>query len=149
MQNQLTTTIYSFLVSCMAFFFVKINDNYAGTPTIIHVSGDSARFDIPEDLRNRRSIQLVWSKDDGTQCVCPPVEQFMSLCACNIENPNSNMVVVTSYSITIFNLTQMMGEGEVTLYFVHSVSSGCLNTCNLRSISGIYKIIITQGMVVR
>jgi hypothetical protein len=104
-------------------------------------------FEIPQNLRSNQSIQLVWSKNDTTQCVCPPVERFISLCACNIENSRSNLITISNNDITISNLTQVMGEGEVILHFVSSVSSGCMNTCNLRFIIGVYKIIITQGIL--
>ena len=111
-------------------------------------SNSTISFDIPERLRNNHSIELIWSKDANTQCVCPPVEQFMARCACNIENPDSNMINISNHTVTISNLnyrTDEMGEGEVMLYFVHSDSSGCNNHCNLRSIEEEFRI-FTQGI---
>ena len=85
----------------------------------------------------------MWSKDASTQCVCPPVEQLISLCACNIGNPN-NLITISGFHAVVSNLTQQMGEGEVTLSFVSSVPSGCQGTCNLRAVA--HRIIIIQGM---
>lgn len=119
--------------------------NNTGTNETIHVSGTSASFDLPDRLHSDTSVQLILSKDENTQCVCPPVERVISQCACNIENPN-NIVTISNHSITVSNLTQDAGEGEVILHLVSSVSSGCINTCNLRSIVGVYRIVVTQGI---
>jgi hypothetical protein len=111
---------------------------------VIYTSGSSVMFEIPEYLRYDKSLQLIWSKNDSTQCVCPPVERFISQCACNAYYP-SNLISISDNHLSIFNLTQEMGEGEVSLFFVSSVSSGCLGTCNLRSIAAVYRIVVTQG----
>ena len=112
----------------------------------IYTNETSASFEIPENLHNNQSLQWVWSKDDNIQCVCPPVEQFMSQCACNIENPNSNTISISNNHIFITNLHQDNGMGEVILHVISSVSSGCLRTCNLKSIVAVYRIVIaTQG----
>ena len=111
----------------------------------VHANGTSASFEIPENLRGDRSIQLVWSKDNDTQCVCPPVEQFMSQCACNIDDPNNNIITISNGNITISNLTNPMGHGgRTTLYFVSSLSSACDGNCHLQSVAHVYDII--QGM---
>ena len=114
-------------------------------PQVIHVSESSASIVIPEDLRNNRSVQLIWSKDVNMQCVCPPMEEFISQCACNINNPDSNMVTISNYHLTISNLTQLIGGEDLMVYFVSSISSGCRGTCNLRSIVGAYRINFKQG----
>jgi hypothetical protein len=115
---------------------------------VIYTNGSSARFEIPEYLRHRISLQLIWSKNGSTQCVCPPVERFISQCACNAYYPN-NVISISGNNLSISNLTQEMGTGgeAVSLFFVSSVSSGCLMTCNLRSIAAVYRIIITQGIL--
>ena len=111
----------------------------------VHANGTSASFEIPENLRGDPSIQLVWSKDNDTQCVCPPVEQFMSQCACNIDDHNSNIITISNGNITISNLTNPMGfEGRTTLYFVSSLSSACDGNCHLQSVAQVYDII--QGI---
>ena len=104
------------------------------------MNGSSASFPIPEMLRNTRSVQLIWSKD--TQCICPPIKRFMSVCACNIDSTN-NMVNISSENseLVISNLS----EDNVTLYFVTSVSSGCNGNCNLQSIEAVYNIIRIEG----
>jgi hypothetical protein len=112
---------------------------------VIYTSGSSARFEIPENLRYDKLLQLIWSKNDSTQCVCPPVERFISQCACNAYYPD-NIISISDNHLTISNLTQEMGEGEVSLFFISSVSSGCLGTCNLRSMAAVYRIFVTQGI---
>lgn len=109
----------------------------------IYVNDSSASFPLPEMLRNNRSLQLIWSKDTPSQCICPPIERFMSACACNINSAN-NLVNISSErnELVISNLS----EANVTLYFVSSVSSGCNGFCNLRSIVGVYNIIRMKGM---
>ena len=122
-------------------YFYGINIG-AITTTDIFATGTSANFEIPENLRSDLSIQLVWSKDNDTQCVCPPVEQFMSQCACNIDDPNSNIITISNDNITISNLTNQMGyEGRITLYFVSSLSSACNGNCHLQSVAKVYHII--------
>ena len=101
-----------------------------------HTIGTSASFVIPEHLRNNRSVQLIWPKDSNTQCVCPPVQQLISQCACNIDNLEGNIVTISDNRLSISNLTLDTDE-EMTMYFVSSVSSGCRGTCNLRSIVGV------------
>lgn len=105
------------------------------------VSGTSASFEIPDNLRNDASVQLIWSKDDNTQCICPPVEQLISQCACNIANP-TNMVTISNNYIAITNLARQMED--VALYFVSTVSSACNGICRLRSVVKVFRII--QGM---
>ena len=126
------------LINALSYFTTENTVN-------IHVAENLATFKLPENLHNNRSLQLIWSKDDNTQCVCPPVAQFMAICACNIDNTNNAITIFNNSTITISNLVQERGEGEVTLYCVSSVSSGCHDTCNLRSVAGMYRIIITQG----
>ena len=105
----------------------------------IYVNQNSASFVILEKLHNNRSIQLIWSTDEDTQCVCPPMEQFMSTCACNIYATN-NQVTITNNQLVVSNLTQ-----NVTIfYFVSSLSSGCHGNCNLQSIAGVYNIFLIQ-----
>ena len=102
-------------------------------------------FEIPDYLRDNRSLQLIWLKQDASQCVCPPFQQFMSQCACNVDGPNINTITISNSTLTISHLAQDMGNEEVTLYFVSSVSSGCHFNCNLRNIVKIYRISFTQG----
>ena len=100
---------------------------------------DSASLIIPEELRNNRSLQLIWSIDEYTQCVCPPVQQFMSTCACNTY-ATSNQVTITNNTLVVSNLTQ----NTMTFYFVFSVSSGCHGNCNLQSMAGVYNVFLIQ-----
>ena len=106
----------------------------------------SASFEIPNDLHDNR-IQLIWLKQDASQCVCPPFEQFMSQCACNVDGPNINTITISNSTLTISNLAQNMGRDEVTLHFISSVSDGCHLNCNLRKIKKIYRITFTQGIL--
>jgi hypothetical protein len=69
----------------------------------------------------------------------------MARCACNVENTDRNFITISDNMITISNITRDIDEGELRLYFVSSVSSGCNNACNLRSIKGIYRLITTPG----
>jgi len=110
---------------------------------VIDVRGSSVTFDLPEDLHNNGSLQLIWSKDSDTQCVCPPVAQFMAKCACNIDNMNTNNTITISdnHTVTVTNFT---GK-KVSLYFV-SVSTGCGGICNQRSTEQIF--ILRQGSYV-
>ena len=105
----------------------------------IYVNQNSASFLIPEELRNNRSLQLIWSTDEDTQCVCPPVEQFMSTCACNTYAAN-NQVTITNNRLVVSNLAQ----NSMTFYFVSSVSSGCHGNCNLQTMAGVYNVFLIQ-----
>ena len=118
--------------------------SFVGSEQIIYTSEDSASFEVPMYLQNDKSLQLIWSKDANTQCVCPPVELLISQCACNSHYSN-NIVNISRNQLVITNITEEMGEGEVSLYFIFSISSGCRDSCNLRSIAAIYKIVVTQG----
>ena len=109
------------------------------------VDNTSASFEIPDVLRNDRSLQLIWSKQDSTQCVCPPVEELLSQCACNIGIPNINNISISGHTLVISNLAAEMGKGEVSLYFISSVSSGCNSNCNLRRTKGVYRFIFLSG----
>lgn len=105
----------------------------------------SASIEIPEVLRSDTSLQLIWSKQDSTQCVCPPVEELLSQCACNIGTPNINTISMSGHTLVISNLAAEMGKGEVSLHFVSSVSSGCNSNCNLRRAKGMYRFIFQSG----
>ena len=105
-----------------------------------------ATFEIPELLHNNPSLQLIWSKDNDTQCVCPPVEEIMPTCACNMQS-DDNVVTISNSNVTISNLTSMDGVHSVTIFLVISTSTGCQGRCNLRSIEGAYKVGF-QGIII-
>ena len=112
---------------------------------ILVINSTSASIEIPHNLREDRSLQLIWSKQDTSQCVCPPFEQLISQCACNVDSPSINTITISNSTLTVSNLAQEMSKKEVTLHFVSSVSSGCHFNCNLRSLVKIYRISFTQG----
>jgi hypothetical protein len=132
------------------FFTIALLPSTSNTDSNINVNERSLEFAIPEDFLNDfEDTQLIWSKDSNTQCVCPIVERHMSRCACNVENTDRNFITISDNMITISNITRDIDEGELRLYFVSSVSSGCNNACNLRSIKSIYRLITTPGKYFR
>ena len=112
------------------------------------MNGNSARFLFPETLYRTDSslleLQLIWPKDENTQCVCPPIQQILSICACNMNSTN-NLVTITGsdseHEVVVSNLAQEVDH--ITLYFVYSVCNGVPDNCNinLRSLEGVYNII--------
>lgn len=107
---------------------------------MVYLDESSASFQIPTHLQEMNTLQLIWFKDDATQCVCPPVKEIAS-CACNREvNNTSNFVTISDGYLTISNLTEELNY--VPLHFVTSGLSGCNNKCDIRSITEIYKIVI-------
>ena len=112
----------------------------------LHMNQRSSSFIIPEDIRkNIKSIQLIWSKDSNTQCVCPPVEELMPRCACNAENMNRNFITISNNTVIVSNITLDVDEKKLSLFFVFSTSSGCNYDCNLRSIQRVYRLFTIPG----
>ena len=106
--------------------------------------GTAATFEIPEHLHNNPSLQLIWSKDNDTQCVCPPVEEIMPTCACNMQSDDNVVTISNNYTISISNLTST----EDSLMMVLVITTyGCQGRCNLRSIVGAYRVIL-QGTII-
>lgn len=92
------------------------------------------------NLSSSSSLQLIWSKDNVSQCVCPALQEIISECACNKNNPR-NMVTISGNTVTVANLTEEMSY--VIVYLV-SVTAGCQNRCTIRRIMKIYKITLFQ-----
>ena len=111
--------------------------HHSGSYRIVYSDRSSASFQIPSHLREKNSLQLIWHKDDETQCVCPPVEEIVS-CACNKES--NNFITISGSYLTVSNLTEDVDY--VLLHFMSSGLSGCNNKCEIRSVTEIYKIIM-------
>ena len=104
----------------------------------------AASFDLPEDLPDMNSIQLIWAKKNETQCVCPPVQEILSQCACN-KIGSKNLVTISDGRLEISNFVEELDN--VLFYFANSSSSGCQNGCNVRSIAQTYKIVIRGKLI--
>lgn len=115
--------------------YVSLSSNHR-----IHVEGFFSYVDSPKVSNispGSNSLQLVWYKNKTTQCVCPPVEDIISECSCNKNNPE-NTITIVGRNITITNLTGD-DQGHVRLYFM-SFTSGCQNRCDVKYITKMYKI---------
>lgn len=109
-----------------------------GRDNVIIIANEStASIMIPEDLRNS-SLQLIWLKDDSTQCVCPLIERLIEICACN-KDTSTNFVTISGHNVTISNLTQYLSMHLV------SATTGCQHACSLRSVVITYQIMIIDG----
>ena len=107
-----------------------------GSYEMVYQAEASVSFQIPIHLQEMNSLQLIWSKNMDSQCVCPLIEEIAS-CACNREFNTSNFVTISDGYLTVSNLTDNFG----LLHFVTSGLSGCHNRCDIRSITTIYQIL--------
>ena len=105
--------------------------HFAENHTVIYADGNSSSFTIPSEFIDS-PIQLIWSTDGVTQCVCPLVEELIPRCACN----RNSTLSLSSNTITISR------SEDVHSLVIYLANTSC---CNVRSIIGIYRVIFDQG----
>ena len=95
------------------------------------MGGNFVKFEIPDEYINS-SIQVIWSTDESTQCVCPLVEELLEICSCN----NNIILSLSNNSINI-TISQIEGMDYLLVYLVNSTLISC---CNIRSIERLYQV---------